>query len=659
MKAINAALQSHYASGTTTLATCWKATLTNGTIIAATAFDSDIVFGGITYRATQSYTASDIESTSELNPDNLEIQGVLGSPAITDADIHSGLWDYAAIEVFEVNYLDLTQGRNLLRAGTLGEVRGGRSKFVAEMRGLFQSYTRTIVRLVTKECTADFGDTRCGIDTALSTVSGAVQSVVDNRIISDSARTEAADWYAGAKLTFTSGANTGRSMEVQSSAPGILTLSHAMYDDIEVGDAYQVYAGCTKRFNEDCISKHNNGINFRGFPHLPGTRIYRRGGIDYGVQAAQISSGGTATTPPPTVPPPAPPTGGTSLTPTLYVASTGSNTNSGLTAAAPFATIAHAASVAQPGDIVSVAAGVYAITSGTSGIGTVGISTSCSGTATSPIIFISASPWGARLVDSGLGITWQHSGNYTIIDGFEITGSQRIGIYLTGNSCEVRGNYIHDLLAHGGANGQGGAAIDGIGANMYVHGNRINNIDVAHFTGTTYVQGIYIAGAGWRVENNIVSNVAAVNITQWHAATGSIIVNNTVFHSKEGILIGDGDAGTLPGGSSNNIVANNIVFDHTTYGIVEGGITGTNNQYLNNLVFNSGNNVSLHSGAVQSGTVLASPQFVDYQTDGSGDYRLQAGSPAIGAGNATYEPATDYAGTTRGTRADIGAYVGP
>jgi uncharacterized phage protein (TIGR02218 family) len=291
MKSLSSGLKDHYASGTTTLATCWKATLTNGTVVAATSLDRDIVFGGVTYQAAQGYTASNIDSSAELNPDNLELDGVLQSPAITDEDIHSGLWDYAAIEVFEVNYSDLTMGKNILRSGTLGEVRGGRSKFTAEMRGLLQAYTRTIVRLVTKECAWDLGDSRCKRDLAGITVTGTVGSVVGNRVINDAARTEAAEWFTAGKLTMTSGANAGLSMEVKRSAPGVLELTHAFYEPIEPDDTYSVYAGCLKRFEEDCTTKHNNALNFGGFPHLPGNRIYRQGGIDYGDAA---STTGTA-----------------------------------------------------------------------------------------------------------------------------------------------------------------------------------------------------------------------------------------------------------------------------------------------------------------------------------------------------------------------------
>jgi uncharacterized phage protein (TIGR02218 family) len=274
MKAMSAALKAHYALGTTTLATCWKATLTDGTVVAATSLDRDLVFDGITYLANASYTPSDIDSTAELNPDNLEVAGFLASPAITEADVQSGRWDYAAIELFEVNYADLSMGKNVLRSGTLGEVRAGRATFTAELRGLMQAYSRTIVRLTTKDCTADLGDARCKVALATFTVTGVVESVSGNRVITDAARTEAANWFTAGKLTFTSGLNTGLSMEVKQSGAGQIALHQSMPFAIAVGDSYTLYAGCTKRFTEDCQTKFTNGVNFRGFPHLPGSKVY-------------------------------------------------------------------------------------------------------------------------------------------------------------------------------------------------------------------------------------------------------------------------------------------------------------------------------------------------------------------------------------------------
>jgi hypothetical protein len=45
------------------------------------------------------------------------------------------------------------------------------------------------------------------------------------------------------------------------------------------GNTYSVIAGCTKRFAEDCVTKFANGVNFRGFPHVPGVSIWKAGGV--------------------------------------------------------------------------------------------------------------------------------------------------------------------------------------------------------------------------------------------------------------------------------------------------------------------------------------------------------------------------------------------
>lgn len=276
MRSISAALKAHYALGSTTLATCWKATLTNGTVVAATSHDSDIVFEGLTYQSVSPFSPSDVENGSEFNPDNLELQAFLASPGITEADLHSGAWDYASIEMFEVNYADPSMGRNLIRSGTLGEVRAGRSSFTAELRGLMQAYSRRIVRLTTKECTADLGDSRCGVNLATWTVTGTITGVTNNRQFNDSARAEAASYFAGGLLTWTGGANAGLRMEVKSFAgAGVFTLVELMPFEVAVGDTYSAYRGCAKRFNEDCVAAFSNGANFRGFPHLPGTDAYK------------------------------------------------------------------------------------------------------------------------------------------------------------------------------------------------------------------------------------------------------------------------------------------------------------------------------------------------------------------------------------------------
>lgn len=312
----------------------------------------------------------------------------------------------------------------------------------------------------------------------------------------------------------------------------------------------------------------------------------------------------------------------------IYVATTGSDANPG-TQDAPFLTISRADAAAHPGDTIHVAPGIYQVNA--PGAQDAGIKAKQSGIASARITYVSTVKRAAKIVLSGTGIAWNSKGSYVDIDGFDISGSGRIGILAEGSSIVIRNNFIHDLMISGGCNGNGGAAIDtyGPGSDVLIDANVVRNIGYRWIEAGTCntVQGIYLSNARNTVTNNIVSGVAAAGIQQWHGATDSTIVNNTVFHNKIGILIGQGDAGVSTSGSENNKVANNIVYDNTTYGIVEQGKVGRNNHYINNLVYLSGTNV-LVAGHV-SGTISADPLFMNYQADGKGDYRLHGKSPAI------------------------------
>jgi hypothetical protein len=338
----------------------------------------------------------------------------------------------------------------------------------------------------------------------------------------------------------------------------------------------------------------------------------------------------------------------------LYVATTGSDSNPG-TQAAPVKTIGRADVLASAGYTIHVAPGTYKVSAPS--LGSVGIRTNKSGTSTARIKFVSDVKGAAKIVVSGTGITWDSRGSYVDIDGFDISGSGRHGILAAGANLTMTNNFIHDLTISGGCNGSGGAAIDTYGpvGNVVIDRNVVKNIGYAMIGRCNTVQGIYIANANNVVTNNIVSGVAAVGIQQWHGATASTIVNNTTFHNKMGILLGQGDAGTTTG-SANNYVANNIVYDNTTYGIIEGGKMSGNNRYANNLVANSGTNWRV-AGSV-SGTISSNPLFVNYQANGSGNYRVQSSSPAIDRGTSVKAPKTDFAGVARprGAAFDVGAY---
>lgn len=72
----------------------------------------------------------------------------------------------------------------------------------------------------------------------------------------------------------------GRGMEIKAYAPGLLVLASPMPYPLAVGDAYSLTPGCGKRAIEDCYSRYNNVINFRGRPYGPGMdEMLKAGGM--------------------------------------------------------------------------------------------------------------------------------------------------------------------------------------------------------------------------------------------------------------------------------------------------------------------------------------------------------------------------------------------
>lgn len=274
MKEISAELEAHLAQEVTTLATCWKLTRRDSTVLGFADHDRDIVFDGVTYKAATGFTPSSIENTSSLAVDNLDVEGMISSSSITEADIFAGKYDFAEIEIFQLNYRDTTQGALKLRRGWLGEVSLNRQQFVAEVRGLAQRLSQTVGDLYSPSCRATLGDGRCKVNLASHTVTGSVTTAISSQEFKDSARTEAPGIFSFGTITFTGGENDGLAMEVKeyryaSGVGGHFLLALPLPYAIDAGDSYSLTKGCDKTITV-CSGRFDNVVNFRGEPHVPG-----------------------------------------------------------------------------------------------------------------------------------------------------------------------------------------------------------------------------------------------------------------------------------------------------------------------------------------------------------------------------------------------------
>lgn len=269
MRVISPQLEAHFAGGMTTLATCWKIIRQDGVELGFTDHDLALTIDGLEYDSIAGFTPTTVESKSNMSVDNLEVEGQTFPSKITESDLLAGMYDYAEIEIFTINYEDLSQGRLIVKRGRLGEVTINEQLFTAEVRGLTQHLSQTIGEVYSPSCRAVLGDVRCKRSLTSFTITTTVTEVTNNQTFKASALGQAAGWFTGGEVQWTSGNNAGRRMEVKEFASAQLVLALPMGKSIQVGDGFKVIAGCDKT-REACRTKFNNILNFRGEPDVPG-----------------------------------------------------------------------------------------------------------------------------------------------------------------------------------------------------------------------------------------------------------------------------------------------------------------------------------------------------------------------------------------------------
>lgn len=284
-RSVSVNLAAHLAGGARTIATCWKVTRTDSQVFGFTSHDRDIDFGGVTYVASTGIQRSAIATAADLSTGNLEASGVFDSAAITEDDIRAGLWDHAAVEIFEVNYRDLTQGAVKEIDGWLGEVTFHGNQYRVELRDKAAALNNFVTERMTPACLATLGDSRCKKVLTGYTATGTVTSVTDDRVFDtdlsgatvnltpSTTGAPDADYFSGGLLTWTTGANAGRSMEVRAyDVSGEVSLQLPMVSTVAPGDEFVAVVGCPKDRDgvRGCELRFDNVVNMRGFPDLPG-----------------------------------------------------------------------------------------------------------------------------------------------------------------------------------------------------------------------------------------------------------------------------------------------------------------------------------------------------------------------------------------------------
>lgn len=269
MKTISASMLTHLGQEVTTLTTCWKITLTNGSIKAFTGLDMDIVVAGITYKATTGFSSSGVPSAG-ASINSIDIKSFIDDVDITETDILSGLYDGAKVEMFKVNWNDLTGGTIVQQVGWIGDVSVEGDVFVAEVRGRGQNLKTKLGQLYSPTCRALLGDARCTVNLTPFKVTSSVNTVSSNTLFGvASLGGHIVDYFKKGKIIWSSGLNAGITTEINTNpTTSSISLLFSPPFAISIGDTLDIYPGCDKSI-ATCRDVYSNIVNFRGEPYIP------------------------------------------------------------------------------------------------------------------------------------------------------------------------------------------------------------------------------------------------------------------------------------------------------------------------------------------------------------------------------------------------------
>ncbi|MFI3902711.1 DUF2163 domain-containing protein [Ochrobactrum sp. S1502_03] len=277
-------LESHLKGEVTSHCFAWLIRRSDTVVLGFTDHDSALPLDGVLCEPLTGLNSSEATTMLGLSIAGGEVEGALSSQRISDRVIELGRYDGAIVESYLVNW-NAPDQHMLLRRWIAGTISRSDGRFVMELKGAAAAFDAVCGRRIMRQCNAVLGDNRCGVngnDPRFSAVGSILHA---DGVMLDVAGLEGfgSGWFTQGLLTWTSGENVGRSVRVLMHSGTNLNLTDQPVLPVTAGDGFRIIAGCDKSF-ATCKAKFENGINFRGFPHLPGNDAafaYVSGGNEY------------------------------------------------------------------------------------------------------------------------------------------------------------------------------------------------------------------------------------------------------------------------------------------------------------------------------------------------------------------------------------------
>ena len=280
MKLLDPAFKKSLTKTSTTLCWCWLITRIDGVQLGFTSLDLPFQIDDVNYQPYTGFDPGAAQSSSDLNSiDSQQLKGLLGPSGISSEDLASGIYEYATVRRFLVDYTNLPSSLNLtppkhleLPHSHLAESKRNTLGYEIKVKDDLSYLDNQIGVTTTKTCRANLGDDRCRVDLAPFTHNLTIIAV-DSRRSFDVNGTLPDKYFDRGRLLFTSGANNGLHRDIGFYFGNKIVLSPVPASfTLQVGDTVLCVAGCAKT-KLACITKFRNFRNFVGEPDVPTTDL--------------------------------------------------------------------------------------------------------------------------------------------------------------------------------------------------------------------------------------------------------------------------------------------------------------------------------------------------------------------------------------------------
>ncbi|WP_294644767.1 DUF2163 domain-containing protein [uncultured Aureimonas sp.] len=269
MTGLSEAFRARLAQPATTLAHAWRVRRLDGRVMGFTDHDEDLAFAGTLFSAHTGWTAGEAETALGLGPGTQGIEAALSADAIREDEIAAGLFDGASVEIFRVDW-QRPEDHLLVDVADFGEIVRTDVGLTVELRGIAARLERQHGRYYRRRCDAALGDERCRVDLSGWTRRGRIAAVEAGRVMLEDLGTFDLAPYRHSRLRVgTVPARSVRALRFGDDGLVVVDLAEGVPPAWRPGDEADLVAGCDRSFTT-CRERFGNGLNFRGFPHIPG-----------------------------------------------------------------------------------------------------------------------------------------------------------------------------------------------------------------------------------------------------------------------------------------------------------------------------------------------------------------------------------------------------